>query len=78
MLARLRSSLQGLGDDLGRDHPQILSDNGQLAQGALQCLEQLFSWSLDPAPDDGSRFRRRYLPIGLKASKVVDPQNIHH
>lgn len=60
---------QGL--HLGGDDPQVLGEDGDLAEDLLDLLEELLPRGLDPAPLHRRGAACGDLPVGLKAAEVV-------
>ena len=63
-------------DDFRRDHAQVLRQDGQLAQFALDGLKDGGLGAGHPASPHGGGFAGGDLPVGDKAAKVVDAHNV--
>ena len=60
----------------GEQFAQILGNDGQLAKGSFQRIEQLHAGAVLPLAGAGGGAVRRDGPIGIEAAEVVDAQQV--
>ena len=60
----------------GEQFTQILGNDGQLAKGSFQRIEQLHAGAILPLAGAGGGAVRRDGPIGIEAAEVVDAQQV--
>ena len=62
--------------DIIRDDAEILNDNVERSEFALNRIEEMYTGSLDPAPVDRSLRLAVHRPVGLKGTEMVNADNI--
>jgi len=66
------------GDDAGREEAEVLGDEGQLAQVALEFVEKRHAGPLGPRAVAGVGGTERHLPVGLEPAEVVEAHEVVH
>ena len=62
--------------DAGEQLAQIFRDDGQLAKGSFQCVEQVHPGADLPLAGAGGRAARRDGPVGVETAEVVDAEQV--
>ena len=65
-------------DDLGGHEPQVLRNDGELAQLPCQLVEERRARTLAPRASRRRRRAKGHVPVGLEAPEVVDAHNVVH